>query len=565
MTKEELQDTIKEVKHFAEKDGPLLDAQLRELRTQAETSWLEGMWDTAYLEYRERTPINVNPSFLLEDEPVSRNATQTDRAARLLEATAHFTISLRNGTLPADKEGPNPICMHQYTKLLGAARIPVSGRDILVQNHTARHIVVLSRRQFYAIDIIGQNGQALTAAALKPVLDTICADAEATAAPSNPTIPNISILTSDHRDAWADVYPEVQRLNGKNLQVINDSILLLVLDPQTPADLTAAGVSVLHNLGESRWFDKSIQLVVFKNATTGINMEHAGYDGQTLIRFFGDIAVTSGKLSSAGNNNVAVDPKSLNKMVWQYNEKIFVAMGRAQRDLEEMCYKMDMKAMRFSKFGKRAITKHKVSPDAFVQAAFHLAYFRTYGHIRSAYESCSMKRFYHGRTECIRSMTSPLNRFIGLTQCPPSTAPQQLEAAKAAFEAHINRAKQCQQGAGVDRHLWGMQQLAQQRRQIVANYQIPRLYSLPAWKRMRHDHLSTSNCGNDQLSFFGFGPTWSDGIGIGYIIKNDVIIAGISSFDQSAPKFVATLERTLEELLALFETQTPVRTMHAKL
>lgn len=570
MTPEEMKDTIEAVKEFAEKDGPSLDAQLRTLRDGAETSWLEGMWDTAYLEYRERTPINVSPAFLLENEPEQRGASQLDRTARLLSSTAAFVSSLRAGTLPVDKEGSNVICMHQYTKLFGAARVPVSGRDELVYCHTARHVVVLSHRQYYVLDILDGSGAPLPPNALIDGLAAILRDSEAALVTGSAVIPNVSILTSDHRDAWAEIYPEVERLNKDTLKAINDSILLVVLDPASPADVDAVGLATLHNMGESRWFDKSLQLVVYKNAAAGVNMEHAGFDGQTLIRWFGDIARDSLKMnvlptpSTPAGGEAAANFSGI-KLKWTLNEKIHVAMGRAFRSFEDFAYTMDMKTLTFRTFGKKAITKHKVSPDAFVQAAFHLAYLRLFGVNRSAYESCSMKRFYHGRTECLRSLTPQLHRFIGLTQCPPSTAQQQVDAAKGAFEAHVNRAKACQQGNGVDRHLWGMLQLATVRRQHLVNFKIPRIYSLPAWKRMRHDHLSTSNCGHDALSYFGFGPTWGDGLGIGYIIKNDVIIATITSFDNKAKAYVDQVQRALNEIYALFENNAPIRTMRAKL
>jgi carnitine O-acetyltransferase len=559
-----MEETKKVVAQFAQKDGPMLDAQLRKLDSEVPTSWIEGMWDTAYLEYRERTPINVNPAFMLDNEPASRESTQTDRAARLLESTAAFTIALRSGSLPVDKEGGKPICMSQYEHLLGAARIPVSGRDVLISNHSSTHVVVLAKRQYYVVNIIDPVSlKPIPSSQLKATLASIVSDSDAGAAPSLPTLPNVSVLTSDHRDTWADIYGDVKSLNPETIKAINDAIILVVLDHQSPADVDAAGAATLHNMGENRWFDKSLQLIVYKNAWAGVNMEHAGFDGQTLIRWLGDIAVDSLKLSSDSNSPVAALP--LKKLTWKLNERIHVAIGRAQRDLEELVYKMDMKTMTFTKFGKNLITKHKVSPDAFAQLAFHLAYFRTYGTLRSAYESCSMKRFNHGRTECLRSLTTPLSKFVGLTQCPPSTASQQIASAKSSFDAHVTRAKQCQSGAGVDRHLWGMLQLAIHRRQHVPNYSLPALYSLPGWKRMRHDHLSTSNCGNEHLSYFGFGPTWSDGLGIGYIIKSDRIIAVVTSFDGTSPKFVANVETALQEIYDLFEYNKPVRTLRAKL
>ncbi len=45
----------------------------------------------------------------------------------------------------------------------------------------------------------------------------------------------------------------------------------------------------------------------------------------------------------------------------------------------------------------------KLSPDAFVQMALQLAYYRQYGEPCPTYESASTRGFLHGRTETVRS------------------------------------------------------------------------------------------------------------------------------------------------------------------
>jgi hypothetical protein len=46
-----------------------------------------------------------------------------------------------------------------------------------------------------------------------------------------------------------------------------------------------------------------------------------------------------------------------------------------------ICLDLDQQAMPFTTFGKGAIKKCKVSPDAFVQMALQLAYFRVRYHL----------------------------------------------------------------------------------------------------------------------------------------------------------------------------------------
>ena len=50
---------------------------------------------------------------------------------------------------------------------------------------------------------------------------------------------------------------------------------------------------------------------------------------------------------------------------------------------------------------------------------------------------------------------------------------------------------------------------------------MPSIFTDPGWELLSTSILSTSNCGNPALRLFGFGPTASDGYGIGYIIKED--------------------------------------------
>ena len=50
---------------------------------------------------------------------------------------------------------------------------------------------------------------------------------------------------------------------------------------------------------------------------------------------------------------------------------------------------------------------------------------------------------------------------------------------------------------------------------------MPSIFTDPGWELLSTSILSTSNCGNPALRLFGFGPTASDGYGLGYIIKED--------------------------------------------
>lgn len=70
-----------------------------------------------------------------------------------------------------------------------------------------------------------------------------------------------------------------------------------------------------------------------------------------------------------------------------------------------------IKTLVFNDFGKEKIKTFKCSPDAFVQLALQFAYYKMFGQPCATYESGSTRKFYHGRTETIRSCTSAALAF----------------------------------------------------------------------------------------------------------------------------------------------------------
>lgn len=57
----------------------------------------------------------------------------------------------------------------------------------------------------------------------------------------------------------------------------------------------------------------------------------------------------------------------------------------------------------FQGYGKDFMKQVKIHPDAFIQAAIQLTYYRLHDKIGSTYETATMREYYHGRTETVRS------------------------------------------------------------------------------------------------------------------------------------------------------------------
>ena len=123
LTKQELVTTTAAVERFLVTDGPALQRSLCEYAAD-KSSYIEDFWFDAYLSGSSSVVLNINPYFVLEDDPTPSNNDQVHRAASLTMSALQFVSKLRAGTLAADDWRGTPLCMNQYRKLFGCTRVP---------------------------------------------------------------------------------------------------------------------------------------------------------------------------------------------------------------------------------------------------------------------------------------------------------------------------------------------------------------------------------------------------------------------------------------------------------
>lgn len=61
--------------------------------------------------------------------------------------------------------------------------------------------------------------------------------------------------------------------------------------------------------------------------------------------------------------------------------------------------------LNFNQFGKNFIKQQSISPDAFVQLALQLTFYKVHRQLVSSYESATLRQFKNGRVDNIRSNT----------------------------------------------------------------------------------------------------------------------------------------------------------------
>ena len=184
---------------------------------------------------------------------------------------------------------------------------------------------------------------------------------------------------------------------------------------------------------------------------------------------------------------------------------------------------IDSQAMSFhlTKYGKAAIKKFQTSPDSWAQMIIQLAYarlLRSLGQKRQGgtYESCATRRFYKGRTEVIRVVSSESDAFVQSMLEPRASRSKRKVLFREATRKHVETAKAASSGQGVDRHILGLKKLME--KEEVGTVA---LFDDPVVKRSQHWVLSTSAIFSGVFEAYGWGEVVPDGFGVAYMTGFD--------------------------------------------
>jgi carnitine O-acetyltransferase len=148
------------------------------------------------------------------------------------------------------------------------------------------HIIVVRRNQFFVMDL-EPNGKRLSTADIKIQFDAIYAMA------GNLDIP-IGSLTAENRDVWTVERGELLKsnLNKQTLDIIESAAFVVCLDESKPVTKEERNLAILivdsvecwHGDGRNRFFDKSMQFIVFDNGKAGFNGEHSNMEATITHR-----------------------------------------------------------------------------------------------------------------------------------------------------------------------------------------------------------------------------------------------------------------------------------------
>ncbi|XP_032395126.1 carnitine O-acetyltransferase isoform X1 [Etheostoma spectabile] len=559
---DELKQTRELVDEF-QKPGGIGERLQRSLEKRAQNTenWLSEWWVlVAYLDYRLPVVVHSSPGLVLPRMNFSDKTGQIRFAAKLTAGVLDFKTMIDNETLPVEYLGGKSLCMNQYYEVLSSCRIPGLKRDLVV-NHakSSKHITVVHNFQFFALEVYNSDGTPLTADQLFIQLEKICsASLQTNAEP-------VGILTTQHRDAWGKAYINLSmdETNRESVSAIQRSIFTLCLDgamPQVSDEMlrSCAAVQMLHGGGSqwnsgNRWFDKTLQFIIGEDGICGANYEHAPAEGPPIVALI-DHAVEYTRKPEMVQTPVVPLPVP-QKLHFNITPEIKKDIEEAKHAMNILAQDLDMMVTVFSHFGKNVPKAHKMSPDAFIQMALQLAYYRMYQRCCSTYESASLRMFRLGRTDTIRSASSASAAFVRAFDDPSKQNTEKVDLMEKAVNAHRSYTNMAITGQAIDRHLLGLKMVA-----VEEKLSIPDIYTDTAYAKALHYKLSTSQVPSKTDCVMCFGPVVSDGYGVCYNPMNDHINFAVSSFNSCKETDAAHLAQAVEGALLDMRTlleQTP--------
>ncbi|ELK35237.1 Choline O-acetyltransferase [Myotis davidii] len=292
-----------------------------------------------------------------------------------------------------------------------------------------------------------------------------------------------------------------------------------------------------------------LQFVVGRDGTCGVVCEHSPFDGIVLVQCMEHLLkhmMSSKKLVRADSVSELPAPRRLR---WKCSPVIQGFLASSAEKLQRIVKNLDFVVYKFDNYGKTFIKQQKCSPDAFIQVALQLAFYRLHRRLVPTYESASIRRFREGRVDNIRSATPEALRFVKAVTDHEAALPdsEKLLLLKSAIRAQTEYTVMAITGMAIDNHLLGLRELA---RDVCK--ELPEMFTDETYLTSNRFILSTSQVPTTMEMFCCYGPVVPDGYGACYNPQPESILFCISSFhscpETSSTKFAKAVEDSLAEM-----------------
>ncbi|THU92738.1 acyltransferase ChoActase/COT/CPT [Dendrothele bispora CBS 962.96] len=560
-SEEEYDAVVRKIDEFGKEKGPALQERLVQRAKETE-HWLEEWWDDGgYLGYRDSVVVNVSYYYGFDEHPSHLRQTPAARAAGLARAAMLFRKKLKLGQITPEGTKEGPFCMDTYRWMFDCCRLPgPEGLDWSVSyakegdHGDSGHIIVLRKNRVWKIDA-SKDGRILSTDEFESQIQHIYDN-------TTGEHPGVGVLTASNRDVWAKDYNELasSKSNSEILHAIQSAAFIISLEGTRPSTSVEKSRALWHGdtlngkaIGlQNRWVDKPCQFIVYDNMYAGFMGEHSVMDGTPTVRLCDEVldmlADPSFDHGTPSGSAASLKPTPYEWEISERTSKAIAAADSAAMDLinsQELSYYL-------TSYGKAAIKTFGVSPDSWAQMTIQLAYRRLIGNEKRAggtYEAATTRRFYKGRTEAIRVVTSESDAFVKSMDDPSISDAERKRLFGVAAKKHVALAKSCGMGQGIDRHLLGLKKL------LEPGEEAPALFSDPIFVRSSYWVLSTSAVFSKHFPEYGWGEVVPDGFGVAYMTGYDDRLQYTVTSRKEMPneKFIQEIAKAAQDLYALHQ------------
>ncbi|MCH9613230.1 MAG: hypothetical protein SP1CHLAM54_02280 [Chlamydiia bacterium] len=501
--------------------GCTAQAGLREY-DRTVTNYTTEAWIEKYLQ--TSAPLHTKDSWV----GIGTNPKTTEPLKELalrIAGEREFRRLVQTDTLPpfymGDTKRPVIVCMDQMKRLHGVSRLPGEREDSMRVTPDSHHVILMIKEQLFRIDFEADDGTPFTH---QQIYTQICAANYAAQTSNQPPVGRLTALP--RRDVYP-LYEVLKTANAASVKTVETAMSVYSFDADVePADNHAAADMLFMNQ-HNRWFHAGADRAFGKNGLGGGVHEHtyteatAAAQQHTWIEGFVK-QHNRVRLEDSDGSTVAALPFTVTSAVSSAIE----AVPERHDAFKVHCERMPI--------NRSSLKKLHWSPDAVLQMAILLTYYRLTGRLTSVYESGMTRLFAEGRTETINTSSAAAKTFVE----SPS-----LDALRAACDIHKDTTTQALDGKGAFRHLsvlkWHMER---------AGLDIS-FFESEAWKISQKMEISSSTTPTRD-AMGGFPPPSDTGIGCSYIIQAKHVDFTLTGNDLDPGRFYKKLQATVQELLA---------------
>lgn len=501
------EETVQATRDFREQQGSEVQAGLEEFardENAAGNSWLSEDWLSGYLMTRTSLPLTSNVGFQITGD---FGAPGLGRAAELVYRAASVHLQQVRGETPqeVDPRG-NEISMEQWRCLEGGLRHPAEEVDEVIRPELSaadREIGVIHRGRLFAVPVSDQDGQPLSLRTVAESLRSVVDGAEAATEPELP-FGTLSYLGSEKAAPLLEELTE----NPHNAEIYDriTHMIFMVNVLDTQAEVIEHLEHSAFEVGHAWAYKPLTYEVCLADDWLAVHVEHSTVDGATILA-----AVARMQEVAIPEQPAATEIASPEPLAWELSDSLRSTL------LDELAAYRRAAALHgvhrvFVPRPHKAELPFRISDDAAQQLIMLYAQLATYNRVRSVYEAVDMREYQAGRTECLRPVTAEAVEFVAALQAGEAT----LEQFQAALDAHRGWVKACKSAQGIDRHLLGLQYVAE-RSGVDTSF-----FANPGLTTMRRDFLSTTSIGGpEQIVRYAFAPTTPEGFGMTYTRLSD--------------------------------------------